>query len=70
MSALRRHTRPRTKSIQPMVASSPDRAERGGLRQRWPYYAAAAVIAVLALAWIDGGEEPIRPIVQTIERPG
>ena len=44
--------------------------ERGGLRARWPFYAGAAVIAVLALAYFDGGEEPIRPIAQPVELPG
>lgn len=43
---------------------------RGGLRARWPFYAGAAVIAVLALAYFDGGEEPIRPIAQPVELPG
>ncbi|QUL38921.1 hypothetical protein [Erythrobacter sp. JK5] len=41
-----------------------------GLRRRLPYYAAAALLAVLALAWIDGGEEPIHPIVQPLEVQG
>jgi hypothetical protein len=35
-------------------------AARGGL------LVGAAVIALLAFAWIDGGEEPIRPIVQPV----
>lgn len=37
--------------------------------RRWPLYAAGAGAAVLALAYIDGGEEPIRPIVQEIALP-
>lgn len=30
---------------------------------------ALAVVALLVIAWIDGGEEPLRPIVQEIEVP-
>ncbi|QFT77653.1 hypothetical protein [Erythrobacter sp. THAF29] len=41
-----------------------------GLRARAPYYAAIGVLAILVLAYIDGGEEPIRPISQTVEIPG
>ena len=37
--------------------------------RRWPLYAAGAVLAVLVIAWFDGGEEPIRPIVQPIALP-
>ncbi|WP_374405845.1 hypothetical protein [Pelagerythrobacter sp.] len=38
-----------------------------GKRIAW---AAAAVIAVLLLyAWIDGGEEPLRPIAQPVDLP-
>ncbi|MFL0356856.1 hypothetical protein ACI5KX_10305 [Erythrobacter sp. GH1-10] len=40
------------------------------MRKRAPIYAGLAVLAVLVLAWIDGGEEPIRPIVQAVEVPG
>lgn len=29
----------------------------------------ALTIGVLAYAWIDGGEEPLRPIVQSIPLP-
>ncbi|MHA7818081.1 MAG: hypothetical protein ACX930_00360 [Erythrobacter sp.] len=42
---------------------------RAGLRKRWPYYAVAAVLFLLALAWFDGGEESIRPIEQPIALP-
>lgn len=31
---------------------------------------ALAIIAILAWAWWDGGEQPMRPITQTIELPG
>ncbi len=29
-------------------------------------YAGAGVLVVLAIAWFDGGEESIRPIVQPV----
>ena len=29
-----------------------------------------AIAALAALAWIDGGEEPLHPIVQPVELPG
>lgn len=32
--------------------------------------AALAIIAILGWAWWDGGEEPMRPIAQTVELPG
>lgn len=41
-----------------------------GLRRRAPYYAAGALIALLGLAYFDGGEEPIRPIAQQVALPG
>jgi hypothetical protein len=31
--------------------------------------AAAVALAVLLYAWIDGGEEPLRPIAQPIDLP-
>ncbi|MBY6013347.1 hypothetical protein KUV75_00295 [Qipengyuania gaetbuli] len=31
--------------------------------------AALALLAVLVIAWIDGGEEPIRPITEPVEVP-
>ena len=36
---------------------------------RSAFYAAGCVIVILALAWIDGGEEPLRPIVHQVEWP-
>lgn len=41
---------------------------RGGMARRWPIIAILAC-AIIGLAWFDGGEEPIRPITQTIELP-
>ena len=36
-------------------------------RRKLAIYAGAALIGVLVVAWIDGGEEPIRTIVQPVE---
>ena len=36
---------------------------------RWPWVAGAAVAALLVLAWIDGGEEPLRPIAEPAQLP-
>ena len=41
-----------------------------GLSRRAPIYAVAAVLLLLVIAYVDGGEEPLRPIVQQIEAPG
>jgi hypothetical protein len=39
-------------------------------RQRIALYGAIAVGGVLALAYFDGGEEPIRPIAEQVSLPG
>lgn len=39
------------------------------LRRRFPIYVACAIVAVLALAYFDGGEEPIHRIVHKIALP-
>ena len=51
-----------TKRAQSMIAE----LRSGPLRRRLPYYAVVAAIGVLALAYIDGGEEPLHPIVHRI----
>lgn len=45
-------------------------SRRSGWCARAPYYAAIGVLAVLVLAYIDGGEEPIHPITQSVAVPG
>lgn len=44
-------------------------APKDAKQRHWARYAAGAVIVVLALAYIDAGEEPIRPIIQPVELP-
>ena len=39
------------------------------LTRRAAIYAGLALLVVLALAWVDAGEEPLRPIVQHIASP-
>ncbi|TRD10045.1 hypothetical protein FGU71_13705 [Erythrobacter insulae] len=39
-------------------------------RTRWPLFTFAGLVGILTLAYIDGGEEPIRPIVQAVTLPG
>ena len=43
--------------------------KRVAMTRRAAVYAGVALVAVLVLAWIDGGEEPLRPIVQHIASP-
>ena len=43
--------------------------KRAATTRRAAVYAGAALVAVMALAWIDAGEEPLRPIVQHIASP-
>ena len=50
------------KSISPLSD-----ARGSALRKRWPIFVGLAVVAVLVAAYVDGGEEPIHPIVQQVE---
>ena len=48
-------------------SSRPTRKARASaLRRRAPLWIGAALAGVLAIAWIDGGEEPIHPIVEPV----
>ncbi|WP_108791112.1 hypothetical protein [Erythrobacter sp. Alg231-14] len=42
-------------------------AKTGG--RKWAIYGVLAVVVLLVIAYIDGGEEPIRPIEQQIALP-
>jgi len=48
---------------------NPARSKDKGLARRLSIYVVLAIVGVLALAWFDGGEEPIHPIVQSIALP-
>lgn len=37
---------------------------------RWPVMAGLVLFALIVLAWVDGGEEPLHPIVQPVQLPG
>jgi hypothetical protein len=60
MANLRRSLRP-----QPISPAAP--ARRTPLR--WPFVAVAAALALLVLAWMDGGEKPLRQIAQPVQLP-
>lgn len=37
--------------------------------RRWPWVAALAALALIGLAWFDGGEESLRPIAEDVSLP-
>ena len=37
--------------------------------RRWPLAAGVAAAVLAALAWFDGGEEPLHPIAQDVTLP-
>ncbi|MEE4200035.1 hypothetical protein [Erythrobacter sp.] len=53
-----------------ILSRDPSRKTKGEARKdalrRWPLYAAGAIALVTLVAWIDGGEEPIRPIAEKV----
>lgn len=55
----------RFNSIQPLRSQSIDRERIS--RKKW--LIGLVIVGIIALAWFDGGEEPIRPIVQEVEVP-
>jgi hypothetical protein len=38
--------------------------------RRIVWWVAALIMLLLIFAWIDGGEEPVREIIQPVELPG
>lgn len=66
MANLRRSSRPGHGPSQGLLPfTAPAAAPHA--RLRWPLIALAVVAGLLALAWIDGGEEPLRPIAQAVD---
>lgn len=57
-----------------MAKQRPSRLSPTGLQEaperarprRWPIVVIAVLAAGLALAWMDGGEEPLHPIAQDV----
>lgn len=52
----------------PLTPSGFEQAPARRVR-RWPWVAGAAALVLLALAWIDGGEEALHPIAQDVALP-
>ncbi len=46
-----------------------DAPARRRMALRWPLIGGGAVVALVVLAWIDGGEQALRPIAEQIELP-
>lgn len=53
----------------PRLSPSGLKQARAPRRWRWPWVAGLALASLLALAWFDGGEEPLRPIAQDVALP-
>jgi len=54
----------------PLAASSPVARARPARRWLAVLLAAAAIMLVLGLAWLDGGERALRPIAEPVALPG
>ncbi len=37
--------------------------------RRWPWIAGGAGVLLIALAWFEGGEEPLHPIAEDVALP-
>ncbi|KWV92774.1 hypothetical protein [Erythrobacter sp. YT30] len=46
-----------------------EQSGKSGLRRRIPFYVALLIVGVLIAAYIDGGEEPLHPIIQEVSVP-
>jgi len=57
------------RSVLGKIASSGRPRSGKSVWRRVGAFACFAVIAVLVIAWIDGGEEPIHPISQSVPLP-
>jgi len=58
-----------TQSVAPQSESGRGYNWRNGLKKRLPFYFGAALLGIVALAYIDAGEEPLHPIVQSVAFP-
>lgn len=51
-------------------ASANSTPAKGAKRSRRAYFIVLGAVAVLlAVSWVDGGEEPLHTIVETVETP-
>lgn len=53
----------------PAHGLSPMDAPRPAGQRRWVVLAGLVLAGLLALAWFDGGEQPLRPMEQAVELP-
>ncbi len=60
---------PRRAPFRPPHRSSVVPLPREHAAARWPWLAAAAVAALMAIAWANGGETSLRPIAQPVDLP-
>lgn len=68
MSDQRRSFLSGAKAIRRAPITLPGREEYlAGLKRRLPFYASGAALVILAIAWIDGGAEPLHSIAQDVE---
>ena len=59
---------PRPSRLSPTGLQEAAPLPRRAARAWWPV-AALVVAGLLALAWVDGGEEPLRPIAEDVVLP-
>ena len=58
------------KTARPLQAALPGLGEPTRAKQRGVLFAGLAAFFLAVLAWIDGGEEPLHTIVQSVAVPG
>ena len=56
-------------AIQSPAQSEVGRQSVGTAKRRYAIYGIGALIVLLVLAYVDGGEEPLHPIVQSVSLP-
>jgi hypothetical protein len=61
---------PLSSSAAPRQILAREPALRPLVRVRRAAIVLAVIAALLGLAWIDGGEEPLHPIAEPVELPG
>jgi hypothetical protein len=68
MSDQRRSFLSSAKALRAGTSILPGREEYlAGLKRRVPYYLGGAALVILAIAWFDGGAEPLHSITQEVE---